>query len=69
MIWGGWLIDAIQFSTTSGRLSRKYGGEGGSRFAYFGNGRPLMAFKGRCAEALDWLEVCIAITVPDLPVC
>ncbi len=60
-IWAGSDIDAIQFQTTRGRLSPKYGGDSGSMYLVRGhNGereRALMAFKGRCSGILYNLEV------------
>ena len=61
-IWtGDDVIDAIQFQTTNGRLSERYGGPGGSAYVVRGSDgkreRALMGFKGRSGGEVDALQV------------
>ncbi|KAL8691868.1 MAG: hypothetical protein Q9218_002995, partial [Villophora microphyllina] len=58
-IWAGNMVDAIQFQTTKGRLSDKFGGGGGAPYVFRGfNGREraLMGFRGRSANEIDAVE-------------
>ncbi|KAI0197985.1 Jacalin-like lectin domain-containing protein [Astrocystis sublimbata] len=58
-IWSGTEIHAIQFRTTTGRLSSKYGGDGGTLYTFHGNNgtreRALRGFAGRSGAMLTAL--------------
>ena len=60
-VWSGSEVDALQFQTTMGRWSPKYGGSGGAPYIIRGNAnqkeRALMGFKGRSGSRIDYLEV------------
>ncbi|KAF5339698.1 hypothetical protein D9758_014901 [Tetrapyrgos nigripes] len=59
-IWSGLDVDAIQFVTSLGRVSPKYGGSGGSPGIWRGNlgnkARALMGWKGTSDTLVRYLE-------------
>jgi hypothetical protein len=55
-VWAGSLIDALQFETSNGTTSPKYGGHGGKPHIIDPHGKHICEVKGRSANQVN--QIC-----------